>query len=408
MKLQKLLCLCLALVLALGGAALAESVIGGADGPTSILVSSQALNPGERYVLIARNDEDGARSYALVGAGDGTEAMELFGGASGSNEERLAAFERLAAALEPAITLDGGEEALAVSSTQQGGLAFSVGLQTLVELEADEGFAIVTGSFAESAPSVAEGCEVRIWAADGTRDYGASNTVGASVNVCPHCGREDDGSAKHHTLISEFCEEGHTQCMGDPEHYCDPEDGGCGQYYTCSHSNSHTRCIKCGKLWCYKEHGDHKELACGHRGCEVYGEEEKHAQCPACGGYLCDGKDHTLATCGMHHATEEGDHTAAACGTEGHYNCDGKDHTAAACGIEGHYNCDGKDHAAAACGTEGHYNCDGKDHSAAPCGKHYACAEGYDAAQHAQCPTCGDYLCDGKDHQHAATEEPAA
>ena len=59
MKLQKLLCLCLALVLALGGAALAESVIGGADGPTSILVSSQALNPGERYVLIARNDEDG-------------------------------------------------------------------------------------------------------------------------------------------------------------------------------------------------------------------------------------------------------------------------------------------------------------------------------------------------------------
>ena len=295
MKLQKLLCLCLALVLALGGAALAESVIGGANGPTSILVSSQALNPGERYVLIARNDEDGTRSYALVGAGDGTEAMELFGGASGSNEERLAAFERLAAALEPAITLDGGEEALAVSSTQQGGLAFSVGLQTLVELEADEGFAIVTGSFAESAPSVAEGCEVRIWAADGTRDYGASDTVGASVNVCPHCGREDDGSAKHHTLISEFCEEGHTQCMGDPEHYCDPEDGGCGQYYTCSHSNSHTRCIKCGKLWCYKEHGDHKELACGHRGCEVYGEEEKHAQCPACGGYLCDGSDHTHA-----------------------------------------------------------------------------------------------------------------
>ena len=80
MKLQKLLCLCLALILALGGAALAESVIGGADGPTSILVSSQALTPGERYVLIARNDEDGARSYALVGAGDGTEAMELFGG----------------------------------------------------------------------------------------------------------------------------------------------------------------------------------------------------------------------------------------------------------------------------------------------------------------------------------------
>ena len=371
---KKLLCLCLVLLLALGGAALCESAIGGADGPTSIFVSAQALTPGNRYVLIAREEENGAYSYALVGAGDGEEAMDLFGGASGTSAERIAAFERFASALEPAITLDGGKEALAVSSTQQGGLAFSVGLQTLVELEADEGFAIVTGSFAESAPSVAEGCAVRIWAADGTRDYGASDTVGSSVSVCPHCGRPDDGSAKHHTLISEFCEEGHTQCMGDPEHYCDPENGGCGQYYTCSHSNSHTRCIKCGKLWCYKEHGDHKELACGHRGCEAYGEEEKHAQCPACGGYLCDGKDHALAACGKHHANADGDHTSAPCGIEDHYNCDGK------------------------------------DHSAAPCGKHFACAEGYEASQHAQCAVCGGYLCDGGDHQHdapEATEIPA-
>ena len=208
-------------------------------------------------------------------------------------------------------------------------------------------------------------------------------------------------------MISEYCKEGHTLCMGDPEHYCDPDEGGCGDYYPCSRSNSHTPCAKCGKLWCYKEHGDHKELACGHRGCEVYGEEEAHAQCAACGGYLCDGQDHTLAACGKHHMSETGDHSAAPCGQEGHFNCDGQDH------------------GAAACQTLGHFACDDQDHTAAPCGEHFACEEGYDAAQHAQCPgcgvyvcsegyvaeehaqceTCGGYLCDGKDHNHAPSGE---
>ena len=74
---KKLLCICLVLLLALGGAAFSEAVIGGADGPTSILVGSQPLAPGERYVLIAREEENGAYSYALVGAGDGAEAMTL-------------------------------------------------------------------------------------------------------------------------------------------------------------------------------------------------------------------------------------------------------------------------------------------------------------------------------------------
>ena len=373
---KKLLCICLVLLLALGGAALSEAVIGGADGPTSILVGSQPLAPGERYVLIAREEENGAYSYALVGAGDGAEAMTLLGGATSTNAQRIAAFERVAAALQPAVTLAAGDDPLAISATQSGGIAFSVGLQTLVELEGGEAFAIVTGSFAENAPSVADGCDVYIWDRSGTHAYGESSTVGETVSVCPHCGRPDDGSARHRRLISDYCEEGHTQCMGDPEHYCDPADGGCGQYYACSHSNSHTRCIKCGKLWCYKEHGDHKELACGHRGCEVYGEEEEHAQCEACSGYLCDGKDHG----------------------------------AAPCGIKGHLNCDGKDHSAAACGVEGHCNCDGRDHSLAPCGEHFACAEGYDAAQHSLCLTCGGYLCDGQDHLHAepeATQPPA-
>ena len=225
---KKLLCICLVLLLALGGAALSEAVIGGADGPTSILVGSQPLAPGERYVLIAREEENGAYSYALVGAGDGAEAMTLLGGATGTNAQRIAAFERVAAALQPAVTLAAGDDPLAISATQSGGIAFSVGLQTLVELEGGEAFAIVTGSFAENAPSVADGCDVYIWDRSGTHAYGESSTVGETVSVCPHCGRPDDGSARHRRLISDYCEEGHTQCMGDPDHYCDPADGGCG------------------------------------------------------------------------------------------------------------------------------------------------------------------------------------
>ena len=306
---KKVFCLCLALLLALGGVALAEAIIGGADGPTSVFVTSQAITPEERYVLIAREEANGAYSYALVGAGNGEEAMELFGGTSGKGGERIAAFERLAAVLEPAVALEGGSGPLTIAKTQDGDIAFSVGGQALVELEDSTAFAIVTGSFADPQPSVEEGCEVRIWDKDGAREYRASSTVGEAVNICPNCGKVDDGSSKHHTPISEFCAEGHTKCMGDPEHYCDPANGGCGSTYKCSHSNSHTRCIKCGKLWCYKEHGDHKELACGHRGCEAYGEEGKHAQCTICGGYLCDGKDHTGAeACGKHHPGTEGDH----------------------------------------------------------------------------------------------------
>ena len=133
---KKLLCICLVLLLALGGAALSEAVIGGADGPTSILVGSQPLAPGERYVLIAREEENGAYSYALVGAGDGAEAMTLLGGATGTNAQRIAAFERVAAALQPAVTLAAGDDPPAISATQRAASGFSVGLQTLVELRA--------------------------------------------------------------------------------------------------------------------------------------------------------------------------------------------------------------------------------------------------------------------------------
>ena len=385
---KRVFCVCLVLALALVScAAFAEGIIAPQQ---------------ERYVLIARHEADGTYSYALVGAGDGSDAMTVLGGETGSAQQRMAAFEQIASMLQPAVEVEGGEDALAFARGANGGITVSIGTQTLVALEGDSAFAIVTGSLA--AVSIQDGCNVRIWDESGARDYGATGattTTGSTASICKHCGKVDDGSAKHHTVISEFCKQGHTKCMGDPQHYCDPADGGCGEYYTCSHSNSHTRCIKCGKLWCYKEHGDHKELACGHRGCEVYGEEEKHEKCSACGGYLCDGANHTLAACGKHHAGASGDHSAATCGIDGHFTCDGKDHAAATCGIAGHYTCDGKDHAAATCGIAGHYTCDGKDHAAATCGiaGHYTC-DGKDHAA-ATCGIAGHYTCDGKDHAAA-------
>ena len=394
---RKFACLCLALLLAFGGAAMAESVIGGADGPTSILLNWTPSADENRSVLVARLEEDDSYSYALIGAGDGEEALALFGGYSYA--EQFAAFEDFAAMMQPAIVLEGNDAPLSIAVDADGLATVSAGEQMLAQFTDTPVFMIVTGSFAEGEMTMDENCDVQVLDENGVRVWSETAAVsGAYANICPNCGEPDDGSSRHHTLISEFCEEGHTLCMGDPEHYCDPADGGCGRYYECSHSNSHTRYIKCDNLWCYKEHGDHKELACGHRGCEVYGEEEKHAQCPACGGYLCDGKDHTLASCGKHHAGEAGDHTAATCGISGHYTCDGLDHSDAPCSIDGHYTCDGKDHSKAPCGIDGHYTCDGLDHSDAPCGidGHYTC-DGKDHSD-APCGIDGHYTCDGTDH----------
>ena len=81
----------------------------------------------------------------------------------------------------------------------------------------------------------------------------------------------------------------HTQCLDAVEHVCDD----CDRTYACDRSNSHCRCIKCGRPWCDKSKGNHTEADCGHRYCEIYGEEEDHDKCEGCGKYLCNGKDHS-------------------------------------------------------------------------------------------------------------------
>lgn len=60
------------------------------DGPTSILLNWTPSADENRSVLVARLEEDDSYSYALIGAGDGEEALALFGGYSYA--EQFAAF----------------------------------------------------------------------------------------------------------------------------------------------------------------------------------------------------------------------------------------------------------------------------------------------------------------------------
>ena len=149
--------------------------------------------------------------------------------------------------------------------------------------------------------------------------------------------------------ISKYCDASpqHMPCEGNPEHYCDPTYGGCGDTYTCSHSNAHTPCRMCGLLWCDRTLGGH-ETPCNnanHRPC-VYTMKgmkyvkAEHDDCGYCGGSKCDGEEHGngkcvqpcpscgyplkfdgshYAACGMHYACQAGSHTPCACGEN--YKC---------------------------------------------------------------------------------------
>ena len=401
------------------------------------------------YTLYARQDENGTISYALVGAGDGTEVLNALLDADARKLDYADMFSRLLETVTkftPARTfvssapfdftgrLDAQGD---VNGQPVPNMDVRFTGETLGTLAGNRAFVFATGSLAGQFPTVlGDGFSVTLWtpehilsfAADGQTvapdetvvfetTVNANGQIGQARLYCPNCeALYLAGDAAHTASISRYCKEGHTKCMGDPEHYCDPDDGGCGRTYKCSHSNSHTKCIKCGRLWCDKKHGNHTEAPCGHRYCEIYGREEAHGKCPACGKYLCNGKGHTLAACGMHHKGEAGDHAAAPCAVKGHYNCDGKDH--GACAHCGGRLCDGKDHTTQlACG---HYACESGDHALAGCGQHYKCEEGFDAAEHAKaacgehyicagnysaddhaaagCGTAGHYNCDGKDH----------
>ena len=258
---KKFIGMMLALMLAVTGLALAETV-------------AKPVETAEGYLLVRFEYADD-ESLALIGSGDGTDAFDAFASDDDTYAERFEDFWKTLSLLEPTLELQGSIANLGFESSLDHSLTMvTLNGVVVAQLKGLETFAIVSG---EEQPTIDEDCTVRVWAKAGTGD-----------SICPNCGQIHDGSAKHDTLISEFCDEGHTVCMGDPIHHCDE----CGKDYPCSKSNSHTTCAVCGRPWCDKSEGDHVELECGHRGCEVYGEEDEHAKCETCGGYLCDGEDH--------------------------------------------------------------------------------------------------------------------
>ena len=145
--------------------------------------------------------------------------------------------------------------------------------------------------------------------------------------------------AHQHKPVSKYCNAvpQHMVCQGDAEHYCDPNQGGCGDTYRCSNSNAHTACRMCGLLWCdytlgghetpcgnanhrpcvYKLSGkkfikdDHKTCGyCGYARCTNGGEHGNTKcvdPCKKCGGPEKFGIEH-IAKCGQHYWCKGGDH----------------------------------------------------------------------------------------------------
>lgn len=132
---------------------------------------------------------------------------------------------------------------------------------------------------------------------------------GRDHNPAP-CGVEGHfscaGGRHYNKPISEYCNAvpQHVPCQGNPEHFCDPNYGGCGETYLCSRSNNHTACRMCGLLWCDKSLGGH-DTPCknaNHRPC-VYTMKGRtyvrsaHEICGYCGSPKCDGGDHGNGKC---------------------------------------------------------------------------------------------------------------
>lgn len=110
-------------------------------------------------------------------------------------------------------------------------------------------------------------------------------------------------SGKHSTKVNPYCAEQHTTCQATEEHYCDPQNGGCGETYLCKDSNKHTACKMCGLLWCDESLGKHSS-PCGHDSHRIcyYKQQGKvwrsdeHPICHLCGKGKCVGR-HGVGAC---------------------------------------------------------------------------------------------------------------
>lgn len=156
-----------------------------------------------------------------------------------------------------------------------------------------------------------------------------------------------DGKWHNSEIISKYCEaeHQHRKCEGDPQHFCDPDDGGCGKFYSCKWSNVHTRCSMCGLRWCDRSNGGH-QTPCGrleHRPCQLPGfRYSDHAICRYCGNPRCQGSH---AHCGVPYPCPSckevlvlDDHKREC----GHWKCIEGEHDK--CRICGEYLCNGNEH----------------------------------------------------------------
>ena len=153
---------------------------------TAALAETTA-NPQDRFLLICFEDA-GTQTYALLGAGDGTQAFNAFAPESGTYETRFAGFWAAVSQLEPALTLDGKATSLAFLLGGNGnGLLVSLGGTIIAELNGTQAFLIASDSIAPEAISRAAGCDLRVWTPDGV----SGAETDAASNLCPRCGQVD-------------------------------------------------------------------------------------------------------------------------------------------------------------------------------------------------------------------------
>lgn len=269
------------LVLALTGAAFAEPLV------TPVTLEQPALVASDSLVLVEIIGADSSLSYILLGTGGGLDVFSDFAVDMNDYEEGFERVWKFLSSMTPNVTVSAGDSLVfgAMNDSVPGTTYTEVSIngEVVAQLSGLEVFGILSGNGAGIVPVINDLCSVVIWTENGNAAYPAN---GAQVTgLCANCGAIDTGSDEHDTLISRYCKDEHTVCMGEPMHFCE----GCEQEYPCAKSGSHTECAVCGELWCYKEKGDHKELDCGHRGCEVFGHETEHAKCSVCGEYLCKG-----------------------------------------------------------------------------------------------------------------------
>lgn len=223
--------------------------------------------------------------------------------------------------------------------------------------------------------TVCEDCGLKACAEEKATQFGICE--GCGKILCANCLGEDlhvttCRSCGMHTCDKNYAEAEHELCEGCGAYICsnaykeNPDMHktcpGCKELYMCSgqyDADSHAVCEGCGKYICedYGQFG-HELLECGeHYSCSLANEleyKQHNSSCDTC-GFICQSMDNHIycVSCGRWICKEDQDYAVHSenmlpCG-DCYCNVDAtgmnvEDHSNAACGTEGHYNCDGLHH----------------------------------------------------------------